>query len=144
MLSSLLTHLNPSSNENLLLTISDLTCLNLQQGESSINYMSRVQGISQRMQGVTIERIIPLFAIASLDHDYYSVVSSRYLAGDSTLVNCNLLQLSSLLSREETRQHALEIPNAPPSYTIANRVSKKQTNPPRTGHPAPQPPQTPI
>ena len=87
MLSSLLTHLNPSSNENLLLAISDLPCLEMRLGESSINYMSRVRGISQRMQGEIIDRIIPLFAIASHDHNRYSGVKSCYLTGDTVLVN---------------------------------------------------------
>ena len=47
ILSSLLTHLNPSSNENLLLAISDLTNLEMRLGELSINYMLRVRGIAQ-------------------------------------------------------------------------------------------------
>ena len=115
IISLLLAHLNPSSNENPPLAISDLTRLEMRLGESSINYMSRVQGISQRMQGVTIEHIIPLFSIASLDHDRYPGVKSCYLAGDAALVNCGLLELSGLLSSEDTRQCALVIPNAPPS-----------------------------
>ena len=141
ILSSLLTHLNPSSNENLLLAISDLTRLEMRLGESSVDYMSRVRGISQLMQGVTIELIIDLFDIAILDHDRYPGVKSHYLTGDTALVNCDLLQLSSLLSSEETRQRALGIPNSPPSNTIYNRVSNTPTNPPQTGRPAPQPPQ---
>ena len=76
MLSSLLTHINPSSNEKLLLAISDLTCLEMRLGDSSIDYMLRVCGIAQRMQGVTIDRIIPLFIIASLDHERYPGVKS--------------------------------------------------------------------
>ena len=48
MLSSLITHLNPSSNENLLLAITDLTPLEMRLGELSIDYMPRVRGISQR------------------------------------------------------------------------------------------------
>ena len=98
MFSLLLTNPNPSSNEKPLLTISDLTRLEIQLDESSIDYMLRVQGISQRMQGVKIDRIIPLFAITSLDHDQYPGEKSRYLAGDTTVVNCDLLQLSDLLS----------------------------------------------
>ena len=47
-----------------------------------------------------MESIFPLFAIASLDHDRYPGVKSRYLAGDATLVNCDLLKLSGLLSRK--------------------------------------------
>ena len=66
-------------------------------GELSIDYMSRVRSIAQRMQGATIDRIIPLFAIASLDHERYPGVKSRYLVGDTALVNCDLLQLSRLL-----------------------------------------------
>ena len=69
MLSHLLTHLNLSSSENLLLAIPDLTRLEMGLGESSINYMSLVRDISQRMQGITMDKIIPLFSIASLDHD---------------------------------------------------------------------------
>ena len=102
MLPLLLTHRNPSSSENLLLAISDLTCLKMRLGESSINYMSRVRGISKRMQGITIERIIPIFSIASLDHERYPGVKIHYLAGDAVLLNCDLLKLSGLLSSEET------------------------------------------
>ena len=123
MLSSLITHLNPSSNENLLLEITDLTRLEMRLGESSIDYMSRFHGIAQRMHGVTIDHIIPLFAIASLNHKRYPGVKSRYLAGDTALVNCDLLQLSGLLSSEETRQRALGITVIPPSTTSVNRGS---------------------
>ena len=125
----LLTHLNPSSNENLLLAISDPTRLEMRLGKLSINYMSRVRGIAQRMHGVTIDRIIPLFAIASLDHERYPGVKSRYLAGDTALVNCDLLQLSGLFSSEEMRQPDLGIPATTPSTTSANRVSNTQNNP---------------
>ena len=69
IISLFLTHLNPSSRKNLLLAISDLTGLDMRLGESSIDYMSRVRGISQCMQGIIMERIIPLFAISSIDHD---------------------------------------------------------------------------
>ena len=68
MLSSLITHLNPSSNENFLLAITDLTHLEMRLGKLSIDYMSRFRGIAQRMHRVTIDLIIPLFAISSLYH----------------------------------------------------------------------------
>ena len=83
----LITHLGPSSNEKPLLAITDLTRLETRLGKSSIDYMSRVRGIAQRMHGVTIDRIIPLFTIASLYHERYPGVKSRYLAGDTVLVN---------------------------------------------------------
>ena len=128
MLSSLITHLNPSSNENLLLAITDLTGLEMRLGESIIDYMSRVRGIAQRMHGVTIDRIIPLFAIASLDQKICPGVKSRYLAGDTALVNCDLLHLSGLLSSEKTRQRALGITAIPPSTTSVNQVSNTNNN----------------
>ena len=141
MLSYLLTHLNPSSNENLLLAILYLTRLEMRLGESSIDYMSRVRGISKRMHGVTINRIIPLFAIASIDHDRYPGVKSCYLAGETALVNCELLQLIGLLSSEETRQRALGITATPPSNTSVNIVSNKHNNP-KNKRPVPPPHQT--
>ena len=141
MLSSLLTHLNPYSNEKILLAISDLTRLEMRLCESSIDYMSRVCGIAQRMHGVKIDRIIPLFEIASLNHESYPGVKSRYLAGDTTLVNFDLLQRSGILSSEETRQHALGIPATPLSTTSANCVYNTKNNP-QNERPAPQPNQT--
>ena len=66
--------------------------------------MSRIRGIEQRMHGVKIDRIIPLFAISSLDHKRHPGVKSLYLARDTTLVNCDLLHFSALLSSEDTRQ----------------------------------------
>ena len=42
MLLHILTHINPSSSENILLSIKDLNQLQMLLGESSINYMSRV------------------------------------------------------------------------------------------------------
>ena len=100
ILSHLLTHMNPSSSENLLLDISDLTLLKIGSCETIINYMSRIHGISQRIQQVLMEKIVPLFAIAGLDHDFHPNVRSRYLAGRPALVNFNLLNLNGLLSSE--------------------------------------------
>ena len=144
MIYSLLTNLNPSSSENLLLAISDLTGLKMRLGKSSIDYMSRVQEISQHMQGITMERIIPLFAISSLDHDGYPGSKIRYLEGYVALVNSDLLQLSGLLSIKETQQRALGIPSAPPSTTVANHVSNTPTQPPPEGCSAPHPPHPPT
>ena len=128
MLSYLITHLNPSSNEKFLLAITYLTRLEMILGESSIDYMSRVCGIAQRIHGLTIDRIIPIFAIASLYHKRYPGMKSRYLAGDTALVNFDLLQLSGLLSSEETRQRALGITSITLSTTSVNRVSNTNNN----------------
>ena len=98
MLSLLITRLNPSSNENLLLAIIDIIRLKMRLGESSIDYMSRFRSIAQQMHGVTIDRIILLFAVATLYHKRYPGVKSWYLLGDTALVNCVLLQLSGILS----------------------------------------------
>ena len=134
-----LTHLNTCSKENFILAISELTRLEIWLDKSIIDYMLRVYGISQWMQGVKIDCIILLFAIASLDHDQYPGMKSRYLAGYTALVHCNLLQLGSILSSAETRQLALGIPNAPPSNTIPNCVLNTTSNPPQNGRPDLQP-----
>ena len=71
MLSHFLTYLKPSSSENLILAFSDLTFLDMGLSETSMYYMSHVRGIYQHMEGVTMEKITPLLAIASLYHDRY-------------------------------------------------------------------------
>ena len=143
MLSFLLTHLNPSSIENLLLAILDLTRLEMGLGESRIDCMLRVQDISKCMHRITMERIIHLFAIAIIYHDRYPGVTSHYIAGDAALVNCNLFDISSILSRKETRQQALVIPSATPPTAGSNHVSNTLTKPPLTVRPAPRPTQPP-
>ena len=127
MLSLLITDLNPSSNEKILLAITYLTRLEMRLGELSIDYMSRVCDIAQRMYGVTIDRIIPLLEIASLDHKIYPEVKIRYLVGDTALVNCNLLRLSGIFSSKDTRQRALGISAVHPSTTSVNRVSNNNS-----------------
>ena len=96
------------------------------------------------MQGITMERVIPLFSITSLDHDRYPDVNIRYLAVDAALVNCNLLEIIGLLYSKETRQHASGIPSAPPSTTFANPESNTPNKPPPEGQPAPHRPQPPA
>ena len=96
--------------------------------------MSRVRGISKRMRVVSMEKIIPLFDIASLYHDCYLGVKIRYLAGDPELVNYNILNLSDLLNRKDTRQQALGLPIST-TTTTADRVSNAQTQPPLKGPP---------
>ena len=129
MRSSLLTHLNPSSVKNPPFAILDLTCLKMGLVEFSIEYMFKVLWITQCMHGITMERIIPLFYIASLNHDCYSGVNICYLAGDTELVNCNLLEISGLLFRKETQKLTLGILSVPPSTTVSNRVSNTPTQP---------------
>ena len=87
LISHLLTHTNPSYSEKILLSISDITRLDIELGDIIIDYMARVRGISKRIQGVSMENIIPLFDILSLDHDSYPRVKICYLAGNPMLVN---------------------------------------------------------
>ena len=121
ILSHLLTHLNPSSSENVLPAISEITSLDMGLGNTSIYYMYRVRGISQRLQGVLAEKVIPLFSIVILDHNRYPSVKRRYLEGDPALVNGNPLDLSGLLYSKETRHQALGLPSSKPQAKT-NRV----------------------
>ena len=87
-------------------------------GKSSIDYILRAHGISQRMKDVTMDNIIPIFPIESLDNDRYPGVKRRYLTEDPELVNYNLLDLSSILSSKETRQQALGLASLSPTTTV--------------------------
>ena len=109
-------------------------------GKSNIDYMLRVRGISQRMHSIIMYSIIPLFAIVSLDHDCYPGVKIHNLAGDATLVNFRLLDLSGVLSSEDTRQQSVCLTSSTPP-TTANRVSNTPTQPPPTGRQTPRPTQ---
>ena len=80
-----------------------------------------------------MEKIVPLFSIASLYHNLYHRFNIRYLAGDPALVNCNLLGLSCLLFSKDTSQKALGIPISAPLATSKLRAQHpKLTSPNRT------------
>ena len=77
MFSYFLTHLKPFSSKDILIAISYLTSLKMLVGESSINFMSHVCGVSQSLKGLLMEQMFLLFAIASLGHDRYPGVNIR-------------------------------------------------------------------
>ena len=130
-ISHLLTELKPSSIENLIVFISDITRLNMVLDKKSIDYMIRVRSISQRLEGVSMEKIIPLFAIARLYHDWYPGVKSRYLVVAPALVNCELLGISGILSRKYTEEKNLGLPRYV-SLAIENCASDTRTQSPST------------
>ena len=118
MLLQLLNNLNYSSSENLLLSIKNLNHLDMLLGDSSTDNMSCVLGESQLLQGIYMDKITPLFTIASLDHDPYPGIKSHHLAGDPSLVNCNLLGLSGLISSEDNLQQSPGLPTEVPRITV--------------------------
>ena len=79
ILPHLLTQLDFSSSENILFAINDLNHLEMSLGESSINYMSCVRGVSQLLQGISMDKIIPLSEITSLYYNRYPGINTRYL-----------------------------------------------------------------
>ena len=103
-------------------------------GKSSIDYIPYVHEISQRMKGVTMEKIIPLLFISSLDQGRYPVVKRQYLAVNPALVNCNLLEPRGLLSSKETRQKPMGLTSSTTPTTV-NCVSYVQAKPPLKGFP---------
>ena len=78
-----------------------------------------------------MDKIIPLFGIASLYNECCPGINSRYLAVDPSLVNCDLLDISGILSTEETHQQALGLPTEVPRVT-AKRTPDVTAPPPPT------------
>ena len=70
-------HLNPSSINNLILAISDLNHLDMSLNDTSIDYMSRIRVVSHKLQCVSVDKVIPLFAIAILEPDCCPVIKSQ-------------------------------------------------------------------
>ena len=105
-------------------------------------YVARLRNITTNARGY-IGKIIPLFTIASLDCNRYPDAKIRHLAGDPTLVNCNLLDLSGLLSSKYTRQQYLGLPSLTPPSTV-NHLSNSQAQPPLMGRPQQRTSQLPM
>ena len=138
IISHLLTHLNPSYSENLVLAISDITCLEMKSDKANIEYMSRVCGIPQGMRGVLVEKTIPLFPIASLYHNHYPGMKSWYITGDPALVNFKLINLRGLIYSEDTRKQSLGFMGSKPTAK-ENHVSNAQVQTTPSGRLQPRP-----
>ena len=98
--------------------------------------MQTVCEIGDRLRGVDIQQLMPLFAIANIDQDKYPGLMSRYVADDPALLRANLLSLGQILSTEEKRHKFLNR-NLGPSFPSAQRASGSSA-------PAPSPSPTPA
>ena len=61
MLDAIIEHLQPTHAEHLLAAVTDLSDLTYKPTDTSISYMKTVQEISERLKGVDILRLVPLF-----------------------------------------------------------------------------------
>ena len=122
ILSHHMSHLKQSPSDNLVLDINELNHLDILLNETIIYCMSYIRGVSQWLQVISMDKIIPLLVITNLDYDRYPGIKSWYLAGYPTLFHRNILSLGGLLLSKETRQQALVFPIDIPSET-AKRTS---------------------
>eukprot|EP00581_Thalassiosira_minuscula_P002424 CAMPEP_0183736440 /NCGR_PEP_ID=MMETSP0737-20130205/49280_1 /TAXON_ID=385413 /ORGANISM="Thalassiosira miniscula, Strain CCMP1093" /LENGTH=643 /DNA_ID=CAMNT_0025970447 /DNA_START=56 /DNA_END=1984 /DNA_ORIENTATION=- len=128
---------NPSSTANKLQAVIDLVALGMAPDDTSGTYMHRVRGIRDRLEKVTIDELLPLFAIANMDKDRYPGLTQRYIMADPALLNATVVSLEEEMTQEEMRLVALGITSDASNLPSANRAGGNQP-------PAPAPAPTPA
>ena len=127
MLATFIDYLDPSNPEHRLHDIREVSRLDQGAKESTTTYLSRVRGFVNCLQGVTMDSVMPLFAILGMDHSKYDGLLSRFTSGDASVVLADIPTLEILMAGEDRQKAALDITPAPtPS---ANCVTQGPPNP---------------
>ena len=115
MLASFVDYLNPSNPEHRLHDIREVSRLDQGPRESAATYLSRVRGFANRLSGsgVTMDSVMPMFAILGMDHSKYDGLLSRFTSGDTSVVSADLPTLELLMLGEDRRKAALGIIDSP-------------------------------
>ena len=71
MLHHLILHLNPSRPEHRLNDVRSLAAINMSSTETTSSYMLRIRTISNRLPGIQIDTLFPLFTIMGLDNERF-------------------------------------------------------------------------
>jgi len=120
MLDALLANLAPSHAKTLLEAVEQLSRFSMTPAEDATSFMQRVRSLAERLDGVVLSQLMPLFAIANLDKDRYPGLVQRYIADDPALTNATLLSLQSMMTREERRHAAIH--GCPPATPSQSRI----------------------
>ncbi len=88
------------------------------------SYMARVRGFEGRLHGVTIDDIMPMFAILGMHHDQYSGLLARYTSGEPAIVNATIAEIERLMLDGDSRRRAMGI-DPTLNTASANRVQDK-------------------
>ena len=126
MLYTFIDYLNPSNPEHRLNDIREVSRLDQGAGESTATYLSRVRGFANRLAGVSMDSVMPLFAILGMDHSKYDGLLSRFTSGDASVVTADLPALELLMLGEDRRKEAMGITPVP--IPSANRATQGPPN----------------
>ena len=101
MLTNFLKHRWPQSTVDCLFAIDDLVCLNMRPGESSGEFMARLRIIEVRLQGMTIDEVLPLIAMSNTNQDLHPALMTQYIQGDTSVVNATVYTIESDMDQED-------------------------------------------
>ncbi len=104
MLQDLIDKLNPSQPEHLLAAVLELTAAEQGSSEDGQRYMCRLRGLYARLKGLSIDKFFTLLAVAGLSPDDYPGIRSRFQAGDATITNASIYELSKQVEFEDRRR----------------------------------------
>jgi hypothetical protein len=139
MLHSLITKLNPSRPEHRLNDVREVSNLDM-ANDTAAMYMRKVRGYATRLHQVTVDQLMPLFALLGLDQGRYRGILDRFTAGDPAVVNVDINALEELMLAEDVRRSTINPGDVPLSQPSANRATQRGPAPaPSPCAPAPAP-----
>lgn len=122
MLQHLIDKLNPSQPEHLLAAVLELMAAEQGSDEDGTRFMCRLRGLYARLKGLTIDKFFTLLAVAGLSPDDYPGIRARFQAGDTTITNASIYELSDQVEFEDRRREITQGgTDTPPDPTTAAR-----------------------
>jgi len=109
--------------------IMELVKLKIEPNKSHSEFMLTIRNIGGRLDKMTIDKILPIFALTNKDQDRFPRLVARYLQGDASLLKATVYSLEVEMNDEFERQQTLcSSTHSASNGPSIRRVTEKSAN----------------
>ncbi len=104
MLTAFVDMIRPSTSTARLSAVWDLVSLSQGSQQGPSKFIAQYRRFASALGQVTVQDLLPLFALVSMDQDRYDGMVFWYTAGDPTVLGADLALLETLMCDKESRK----------------------------------------
>ena len=102
MLHTLVDHIQSSRPENCLEDVRKLASIDMGPSQTPSDYMFHLRTLTNRLGNITLEPLMPIFALIGLDHNRFGGIINRFTSGHPIVFNAGRNGIEDLMHVEAT------------------------------------------
>jgi hypothetical protein len=143
MLHDYINLLRPTNSMNQMQTVIDMSTMEMGPSENGSDYAARARGLEAQASGLSVSRLVYLFALKGLPPDQYEGIFQRYYQNDPAVVKGTVQTLSDLITAEDQLRSIAAPGSSPPAANRSSDSSTRCRNQPKDDTESPPPQQPP-